>query len=328
MTQEQLAMLLGVSRQSVTKWEAEKSYPEMDKLLKICQIFDCSLDDLVQGDLTSVQPSAVNHVVPSGPPTDICGYDEHMRKRAFMFPTGVALAILGAAISTAVSCLATGPSNLVSAISSISLIVFIGAACAVLIPLGIEHNSFEKAHPFVEDFYTRAEKDEAARKRGIGIVVGIIVILAGLCFMMLFDGTSFEDLFDGIFLVFVAAGVWIIMHWSMLASRMDLDAYNANALEDISESDIESAELDPDRKEALLHASKSRKKKVIGSACGIIMMVATIVALIWLFSPMFTGGDWNAVGDNAGYTLFWLPWPIGGIVCGIVAELINVFMKD
>ena len=39
MTQEQLAMLLGVSRQSVTKWEAEKSYPEMDKLIKMCQIF-------------------------------------------------------------------------------------------------------------------------------------------------------------------------------------------------------------------------------------------------------------------------------------------------
>ena len=50
MTQEQLAMLLGVSRQSVTKWEAEKSYPEMDKLIKMCQIFECSLDDLVQGD--------------------------------------------------------------------------------------------------------------------------------------------------------------------------------------------------------------------------------------------------------------------------------------
>lgn len=35
MTQEQLALMLGVSRQSVTKWEAEKSYPEMDKLLKL-----------------------------------------------------------------------------------------------------------------------------------------------------------------------------------------------------------------------------------------------------------------------------------------------------
>ena len=53
MTQEQLAMLLGVSRQSVTKWEAEKSYPEMDKLIKMCQIFECSLDDLVQGDVSA-----------------------------------------------------------------------------------------------------------------------------------------------------------------------------------------------------------------------------------------------------------------------------------
>ena len=58
MTQEQLALMLGVSRQSVTKWEAEKSYPEMDKLLKLCQIFDVTLDDLVQGDLTTSVPTA------------------------------------------------------------------------------------------------------------------------------------------------------------------------------------------------------------------------------------------------------------------------------
>ena len=43
MTQEQLAMMVGVSRQSVTKWEAERAYPEMDKLLKLCQIFDAAL---------------------------------------------------------------------------------------------------------------------------------------------------------------------------------------------------------------------------------------------------------------------------------------------
>lgn len=52
MTQEQLAMLVGVSRQSVTKWEAERACPEMDKLFKLCQIFDCSLDDPVSGDFT------------------------------------------------------------------------------------------------------------------------------------------------------------------------------------------------------------------------------------------------------------------------------------
>ena len=52
MTQEQLAMLLGVSRQSVSKWEAERAYPEMDKLLKMCGLFECTLDELVTGDLT------------------------------------------------------------------------------------------------------------------------------------------------------------------------------------------------------------------------------------------------------------------------------------
>ena len=66
-------MLLGVSRQSVTKREAQKSYPEMDKLLKMCQIFECGLDDLVQGDLTSRASEPAAATVPAGPPTDICG---------------------------------------------------------------------------------------------------------------------------------------------------------------------------------------------------------------------------------------------------------------
>ena len=74
MTQEQLAMLLGVSRQSVTKWEAEKSYPEMDKLIKMCQIFECSLDDLVQGRSSSSRDSR-----PGGPwrlPAGVCAHGE------------------------------------------------------------------------------------------------------------------------------------------------------------------------------------------------------------------------------------------------------------
>ena len=48
-TQERLAMLLGVSRQAISKWESGKAYPEMDKLLMICDLFGCTLDDLVLG---------------------------------------------------------------------------------------------------------------------------------------------------------------------------------------------------------------------------------------------------------------------------------------
>ena len=51
MTQEGLADALGVSRQSVSKWESDGSFPEMDKLLQLCDLFGCSLDTLVRGSV-------------------------------------------------------------------------------------------------------------------------------------------------------------------------------------------------------------------------------------------------------------------------------------
>lgn len=50
-TQEQFAELLGVSRQSVSKWESDTSYPETDKLIRISQLFQCSLDYLLKDDI-------------------------------------------------------------------------------------------------------------------------------------------------------------------------------------------------------------------------------------------------------------------------------------
>ncbi len=50
-SQEQLAEQLGVTRQSVSKWESGISYPEMDKLVSICKIFNCDLDSLINKDI-------------------------------------------------------------------------------------------------------------------------------------------------------------------------------------------------------------------------------------------------------------------------------------
>lgn len=47
-TQEQLADLLGVSRQAVSKWESNAAYPETDKLIRLSKLFDCSLDYLLK----------------------------------------------------------------------------------------------------------------------------------------------------------------------------------------------------------------------------------------------------------------------------------------
>ena len=38
LSQEELALELGVSRQSVSKWESGQTYPEMDKVLQLCKM--------------------------------------------------------------------------------------------------------------------------------------------------------------------------------------------------------------------------------------------------------------------------------------------------
>lgn len=53
-SQEQLAEQLGVSRQSVSKWESGSAYPEMDKLLQIAKLFNVNIDDLLNQDIKEV----------------------------------------------------------------------------------------------------------------------------------------------------------------------------------------------------------------------------------------------------------------------------------
>ncbi len=53
MSQEALAEKLDVTRQSVSKWESGATYPEMDKLIAICKIFNIDMDTLVNGDASN-----------------------------------------------------------------------------------------------------------------------------------------------------------------------------------------------------------------------------------------------------------------------------------
>ena len=50
LSQGDLADALGVSRQSVSKWETDASVPELDKLVKLSQLFGITLDELVTGE--------------------------------------------------------------------------------------------------------------------------------------------------------------------------------------------------------------------------------------------------------------------------------------
>ena len=54
-SQEQLAEKLYVSRQTISNWERDKTYPDIQSLLMLSVLFDTSIDTLVKGDVTVME---------------------------------------------------------------------------------------------------------------------------------------------------------------------------------------------------------------------------------------------------------------------------------
>ena len=50
LTQEQVAEILGVSRQTISNWENEKSYPDIISVIKMSDCYEVSLDYLLKGE--------------------------------------------------------------------------------------------------------------------------------------------------------------------------------------------------------------------------------------------------------------------------------------
>ncbi len=76
-SQEELAEIIGVSRQAVSKWEQGSGYPEMEKLLVLSKELNVSLDYLMLGEIKSTENDKTlynNIIVPTGKIT-IKSYD-------------------------------------------------------------------------------------------------------------------------------------------------------------------------------------------------------------------------------------------------------------
>ena len=55
LTQDELAQKVFVSRQTISSWENNKTYPDVQSLMLLSQTFGISIDDLVKVDLTRMK---------------------------------------------------------------------------------------------------------------------------------------------------------------------------------------------------------------------------------------------------------------------------------
>ncbi len=296
MTQEQLAEALEVSRQSVSKWESDSTYPETDKLMQLAELFHCTLDDLMRKDVSSQYIEDKNH------------YDEHKNQYSKRITLGVCLILSGLTLTCFLQAVFSYKADFAYKVnfdsdyfSGIIFLLFVVIAVAVFVVTGLQDSYFTKKHPYIEDFYSEEEKENFHKKFTVMITTGVVLIIAGLIIMLGLEPiidfkttNSFSDFDSGsligsVFLLFVTIAVTLFVYAGTQKSKYNIRHYNL--MQD--------------------HSSQTFKNdKKTGLICGCIMMIATMIFL----ACGFIGNLWSSA---------WIVYPIFGIACGITATVID-----
>ena len=163
MTQEELAEKMDVSRQSVSKWESNAAYPEMDAILRLCDLFRCDMDTLLRGDVSRRFGE------------DAAAYDKHMNAFASAIAAGVALVLLGVTLMMFV-----GEFFARAMEAGVVFFLFLIAAVALFIVSGMNHDIFLRQHPGIGPCYAREEMERFERRYPFLIAVPVVLILLGL----------------------------------------------------------------------------------------------------------------------------------------------------
>lgn len=300
-TQEQLAEQLEVSRQSVSKWESDSAYPEMDKILQMCEMFHISLDDFVKNDVSLLYVE------------DKTNYDNHMNAFSKMMALGVGIILLGNSLMFLLEglnqkylwfyeeyydALSVYVKEGIDGVFIGVLLIFAAIAVAIFILFGIRHSDFYKKNPCLQQFYSQEEINTFHQKFAVMIAVGVTIILIDVIILIsvealfpIVDEVEYlEHFMVSFFMLLVTIAVPIFVYAGIQHSKYEIMHWNE------------------------MHDKKSKtykKEKLKGTVCGCIMMAATIIFLIcgfgfkmWSMSPVIV-------------------YPIFGIGCGIASVIID-----
>jgi len=309
-SQEELAAQLGVSRQSVSKWESGNAIPDLDKILKMSKIFGVSTDYLLKDEVEEVEN--LMPVVDNGEDKackisveEGSSYMELVRKSAVKIAFGVLLCIC----SPISVILLTGASELqyvsmtetlAEGVGVIILLIMIAVAVATFIltgmPLG-KYEYFEKETLALEyglSGIVEKKKEEFESTFRMCIVTGVMLIFAGVITILIAAALEVSEmglLFATSLLLFlIACGVFLFV-WS----GMIHDSYDKL---------LQLGDYTPEK--------KLMNKKTAPYA-GIYWCVITAIFL----GSSFVTGAWDKT---------WIIWPVAGVLFGAMAIVMNIVM--
>lgn len=313
-SQEELAEKMGVSRQSVSKWEGALSVPDLDKILLMSRIFGVSTDYLLKDEIEEAEyfPQE-DREEDSGtgtrrvPMEEASAFLAAKRETAPRIALGVLLCILSPICLLSLGGLsdegAIGISeNLAAGIGLIVLLLMVIPAVALFVSSGMKTNRFEYLdnEPIELEYGVSGMvkerqnqlRDAHTRDFVIGVCLCIVAAIPLLLTALLTENGTYVVLSLCTTIVIVGIGVYMLVRNGIIWESTE---------KLLQEGDY----------------SKSKKKaNTFSEAVGAIYWC--VVTAIFLFYSFYTM-DWSQS---------WIIWPVAGVLFGAIEGIIMLSCKN
>jgi len=305
-SQEELASRLEVSRQSVSKWEVGAAIPDLDRILKISELFGVSTDYLLKDTMEEIaysggQEEPDGRSVSPEEAGDLLGLT---RAVAGKIASAVTLFIVSPVTMLQLAALAEedriGEDMAMGiGVTVLLLLVVVGTALCIYHGMRLERFSWLEKEPFslqygVEGIVEKEKREfEASFRRSM--VTGTVLCIVGVIPLILAGGFGMDDFACitcvSVLLVFVAAGANILVRAGMVQ-----DSFNKLLqTEDYTEE------------------NKFRRKK-LASFPGCYWLIVTAVYL----GASFYTDRWDST---------WIVWPVAGVLYAAVYSILKALVK-
>lgn len=310
-SQEELAAQLGVSRQSVSKWEGAQSVPDMQKVVQMSRLFGVTTDyllkeELGEPELAPAEPDAPLRCVTMEQAAD---YLSLRRAAAPKLAAATLLCVLSPVALLLLAALSDRPGaalseNAAAGIGLCVLLVLVAAAVAVFITCAaqVKAYAFLETEPFETAYgvtgMVRERRAAAAPEHTRGKVAGTVLCI--LSAVPLFIAVCL----NGPDLLYVAA-VCLLLVLAGVGSA--LFVYGG----------VYQAAMDRLLEEGDYVWPRKRQNGVVGAISSIYWLTVTAAYLLWTFGPW-----WDAQPQDT-----WILWAVAGVLYGAVMALVRGIRK-
>ena len=312
-SQEELAERLGVSRQSVSKWESAQAIPDMKKILQLSEVFGVSTDYLMKDEIEekpAAEPAPVDNgleeTVRSVSMEEAVSFLKCNETASRWISTGVMICILSPVLLILLGGLAeAGFIPMEERIAELGgtaiLLIMIAAAVGMFIREGMRGKKYEYLEKVdIETEYgvngmVKERRDAYAEAHSRRLIIGVMLCIISAVPLLGAEAVHYSnntDLFPilcvALLLVMCAVGVKLIVLTCTRQGGYD---------------------------RLLEEGDYSRLNKKAGRYDGVYWAIATAVYLGW----SFVTSSWE-------YT--WIVWPVAGVLFAAYREIMKAIVRS